>query len=254
MKILFPLPTLDFEPTESAVPWRALVEAGHEVIFATPDGAAAKPDPRVLSGRGFGPWRPFLRAGRHARDLCAEMQASAGFRAPLPFAALESLSFDGMILTGGHAPGMKTYLDAEIVHRVVATHMLADKPVGAICHGVLAVARARHPDTGQSVLHGRRSTSLTRTQELTAWGLTGLWLGNYYRTYPKTVQAEVTEALAAPEHFVPGPFSIRREGPQQERGFVLRDGNYLSARFYVDTYRFARAYVELLAEHTAHRP
>lgn len=248
MKILFPMPTFDFEPTESAVPWRALVDAGHEVVFATPEGAPARPDHRVLSGRGFGPWRPFLRAGRHARELCAEMEASPAFLNPLPYAALASESFDGLVLTGGHAPGMKSYLDAEAVHRIVAVHMMADKPVGAICHGVLAVARARHPDTGQSVLHGRRSTSLTRAQELTAWSLTGLWLGSYYRTYARTVQAEVTAALATPDHFVAGPFSIRREGPGQERGFVLRDGNYLSARFYVDTYRFARAFVELLAE------
>jgi protease I len=254
MRILFPLPTEDFEPTESAVPWRALTDAGHAVVFATPDGRPARPDERVLTGRGFGPWRPFLRAGRHARALCEEMQASEAFNAPLPYAALDADDFDGLVLTGGHAPGMRTYLDSEIVHGVVARHMSAGKPVGAICHGVLAAARARDPETGRSVLHGRKSTSLTAAQELTAYGLTGLWLGRYYRTYAKTVQREVVEALATPRDFAAGPFNILREGPARpERGFVLRDGNYVSARFYLDTYKFARVFLDVLAEHEAVR-
>jgi hypothetical protein len=29
---------------------------------------------------------------------------------------------------------------------------------------------------------------------------------------------------------------------------VLRDDNYVSARFYVDTYKFARVFLEVLAE------
>ena len=250
MRILFPLPTEDFEPTESAVPWRVLTDAGHTVAFATPDGQPARPDSRVLTGRGFGPWRPFLRAGRHARALCDEMQGCEAFRSPLPYTAVDADDFDGLVLTGGHAPGMRSYLDSELVHAVVSRHMRAGKPVGAICHGVLAAARARDPETGRSVLHGRKSTALTATQELTAYGLTGLWLGRYYRTYEKTVQREVVEALASPKDFAAGPFNILREGPTRpQRGFVLRDGNYVSARFYVDTYKFAQVFLEVLADH-----
>lgn len=250
-KIVFPLPAEGFEPTESAVPWRALLDAGHEVVFATPDGRPARPDDRVLTGRGFGPWRPFLRATAHARALCAQMEASPAFQSPVAYVDLEADAYDGLLLTGGHAPGMRSYLDAEAVHRLAAAHMKADKPVGAICHGVLAVARARDPETGRSVLHGRRSTALLKSQELAAWGLTGLWLGRYYRTYERTVQAEVEEALGGRAAFVRGPMSLAltREGPHRlDHGFVLRDGNYLSARYYVDTYRFAQAYVALLAE------
>ncbi len=249
MRVLLPLPTHDYEPTETSVPWRALRDAGHEVVFATPDGAPARPDPRVLTGRGFGPWRPFLRATRHARSLHDEMAASDAFHHPLPHDALAADDFDAVVVTGGHAPGMRTLFESAPVQRLVAAHMLGDKPVGAICHGVLVVARAQDPATGRSVLHGRRTTALLKSQELTAWGMTALWLGSYYRTYPTPVQAEVTAALASPRDFVPGPFTIRREGPARPRvGFVVRDGNYVSARYYVDTYRFARELVALLAE------
>src|SRR6516165_5940832 len=35
--------------------------------------------------------------------------------------------------------------------------------------------------------------------ELTAWTLTRLYLGDYFRTYPETVEDEVRAALSAPE-------------------------------------------------------
>ena len=39
-KILMPLPSRDFDPTETGVPWRVLTERKHELVFATPDGSA----------------------------------------------------------------------------------------------------------------------------------------------------------------------------------------------------------------------
>ena len=49
----------------------------------------------------------------------------------------------------------------------------AGKPVGAICDGVLLAARSSlHP--GKSVLHGKKTTALTKQMELIAWRLTRL--------------------------------------------------------------------------------
>jgi protease I len=248
VRIAFPLPNEGFDPTESSVPWQALVEAGHEVVFATPDGRPAEADARILTGRGFGPWRFFLRARPHARETYARMAASDAFQHPLDYAHLDAAHFDGVILTGGHAPSMKPYLESEAVQKFVAELMLADKPVGAICHGVLIPARARDPQTGRSILYGRMTTALTRAQEMTAWAMTGLWLRRYYRTYELTVEDEVTKALASPRDFIPGPFTMVREGPDKRIGFTVRDGNYLSARLFMDAYRFGREFVAMLAE------
>jgi putative intracellular protease/amidase len=252
VRILFPLPSRGFDPTESSVPWKSLIEAGHEVVFATPDGRPSAADPRILSGRGFGPFRYWLRACPHARELYAEMEASEAFRHPLPYVELDPDDFDGVVLTGGHASDMKSYLESKLVQALVVAHMQAGKPVGAICHGVLIPARAIDPETGKSILHGRKSTALTKAQELSAWAMTGLWLRSYYRTYKQTVQAEVSEALAQAEDFETGSFTISREGPDKpEVGFAMRDGNYVSARYYVDAYRFAELYLSVLAERTA---
>jgi hypothetical protein len=49
-RILIPLPNRDFDPSEVAISWRALRDAGHKIGFATPDGSGAAADPRMLSG------------------------------------------------------------------------------------------------------------------------------------------------------------------------------------------------------------
>jgi putative intracellular protease/amidase len=252
VRILFPLPSRGFDPTETSIPWKALIDAGHEVVFATPDGRLATADPRILTGRGFGPFRQWLRARPHAREVYRQMEASEAFRHPLPYVELDPDDFDGVLLTGGHAKDMKSYLESEAVQALVIAHMKAGKPVGAICHGVLIPARAIDPETGKSILHGRKTTALTKKQELSAWAMTGLWLGSYYRTYKQTVQDEVTRALARPEDFETGSFTAAREGPDKpEVGFAVRDGNYVSARYYVDAYRFAELYLSVLAEQSS---
>jgi hypothetical protein len=118
--------------------------------------------------------------------------------------------------------------------------------VGAICHGVVLAARSRAANGG-SVLLGRRTTALTRQMELTAWALTALWLGSYYRTYPTPVQDEVSAALASRTDFITGPMTITRDAPSKLRaGFTVRDGHYLSARWPGDAHRFANEFAVML--------
>ncbi len=240
----------DFDPTESAIPWKVLTEAGHEVVFATPDGQPARADERMVSGRGLSIFKAMLKARVDAVEAYALMCEDAHFQSPCcAYAQLGEQSFDGLLLPGGHAPGMKTYLESGSLQQAVALAFVANKPVGAICHGVIVAARSQDPSTGLSSLHGRKSTALPRAMELSAWALTCLWLGNYYRTYPETVEAEVRRRLADPRDFDAGPSSLLRDSPQHlKRGFVVRDGNYLSARWPGDAYRFAQQFCAMLDE------
>lgn len=244
--ILLPLPAEGYDPTETAIPWKLLGERGHQLRFATPDGRPAQADPRMLDGRDLGLWAPLLRAAAPAVQAHAAMVASAAFQQPMRYADLATTRFDALLLPGGHAPGMKVYLESTALQGLVAAHFAADKPVAAICHGVLLAARSKRAD-GRSVLHGRRTTGLTRQLELTAWLMTAAWLGRYYRTYPTPLQTEVEAALARREDFDAGPPALRRDTPEHlGRGFVLRDGNYVSARWPGDVHAFALAFAELL--------
>jgi protease I len=252
--VLIPIPNRDFDPTETAVPWKILSARGHSVVFATPDGHPGEADPRMLDGHGLGPLKPVLIAGENARRAYAEMAGCAEFRSPRPYADAGVDDFDGLLLPGGHAPGMRPYLESAQLQALVAAAFACCKPVGAICHGVLLAARARTAQ-GRSVLFGRKTTALTRQMELSAWALTALWLGSYYRTYPTPVQDEVSAALASPGDFVAGPMSTRRDAPNRlAAGFTVRDGRYLSARWPGDAHRFGNELALLLEESTQLEP
>ncbi len=246
--VLMPLPSRDFDPTETGVPWLELTRRGHQVRFATPDGSIAEADPRMVHGTGLGPLKAVLRADANGRAAYEAMSRDAFFSNPWNYERARSEKIDGLLLPGGHAPGMRVYLESTTLQAIVTQAFERNIPVGAICHGVVLAARAK-TSTGRSVLFGRRTTALTRNLELTAWALTAAWLGKYYRTYPETVQSEVTRALETPTHFDTGPLAIRRDSPEHtEYGFTVRDGNYLSARWPGDAHRFAADYASMLEQ------
>lgn len=254
-RVLLPLPAVDFDPTEVAVPSAALRAAGHDVVFATPDGTRAAADPRMVTGEGLGPWRGVLRADARGRAAYDALVTQAAFAEPVSYAAAwknGASAYDALLLPGGHAPGMRAYLESSQVHAMAAGMMAADKPVAAICHGVVALARATGPG-GHSVLHGRHATALLARQELLAWGMTALWLGRYYRTYDETVEAEVRRALG-PGTFESGQTPLFRDGPHAlGRGFVVQDEALLTARWPGDAHAFAAALCAMLAARSAAR-
>jgi hypothetical protein len=130
-------------------------------------------------------------------------------------------------------------------------------------------ARSISKRTGRSVLFGYQTTSLTLAFEKSAWSvgrIARFWDPHYYRTYLEeggqpagfmSVQQEVTRALARPEDFRDVP----REDPHYRRktsglardtmddetpAFVVRDRNYVSARWPGDAHTFARTFAGML--------
>ncbi|MBK9034148.1 MAG: DJ-1/PfpI family protein [Myxococcales bacterium] len=244
-RLWMPLPDHDFDVTEVAVPWKLATEAGHEVVFATEAGATPAADPLLLRGVLFGK----LGAYPEPKAFYQELTEAPAFMRTVPWADLDVAGFDGLILPGGHAPGMKQYLGAPALHAQVARFWQLGRPVGAICHGVLALARSVDPTTGASVLAGARTTCLPKYMERSAYLLTFWKLGRYYRTYPAYVEDEVKAALADPaRQFERGPRTTTQRGTRDDDDatFVVEDGRYVSARWPGDAYRFARAFLARL--------
>lgn len=245
MRVLLPLPDRDFDTTEVAVPWRLLTERGHAVTFATERaGTVPECDPRLLTGVIAG------RLGAEDEPIAfyEEMTAAPEFRDPVAWADVEPARFDGLVLPGGHARGMRQYLGSARLRAKVAEFWSLGRPVGAICHGVLVLARTVDPATGRSVLHDRRTTCLPKYMERSAFLATAWRLGRYYRTYPAYVQDEVVAALGDPDRFERGPRGTRR-GTREDDGpaFVVEDRNYVSARWPGDAYLFAKRFEAQLA-------
>ena len=243
-RVLVPLPHRDFDTTEVAVPWKVLTEAGWDVVFATERGATPACDPRLLTGVLFGK----LGAAPDALACYRELEQAPAFQAPLAWDALDVADYAGLLLPGGHAPGMKQYLGSEVLQSRIAAFWFSGRPVAAICHGVLVLARAKDPATGASVLAGTRTTCLPKYMERTAFLITCWRLGRYYRTYPAYVQDEVTAALGDPALFERGPRTLTKRGTRDDDGptFVVEDGRYVSARWPGDAWAFARRFLARL--------
>ena len=282
-RILMPIPLLDFDPTEVAVSWKILTGRGHHVQFATQDGSPGRADDIMLDGAGLDPWSRIpglgqlrligrlLRANADARRAHAEMIASAAFQQPLRWDVCTIANVDGLLLAGGHrARGMRPYLESDVLQTLIAEAFENAKPVAAICHGVLLVARSRRAN-GHSVLHGRRTTALTWKLEKAADGLARVsrwWDRTYYRTYTEkpgqprgamSVQAEVTRALASPADFLDVPAGcayyrrktdgLHRDSPgDTDPAWVVTDGNYVSARWPGDAHLFAATFADLVEQ------
>ena len=281
-RVIIPLPSLDFDPTEVAVSWRVLTKMGHDVRFATADGRRAEADRIMLDGIGLDPWGRvpglrrlpliglMLRANRDARAAYEEMAASKAFFAPLPWDEVGTAAFDAILLPGGHrARGMRDYLESAVLQQRVANFFAADRPVAAICHGVLLAARSKGVG-GRSVLHGRRTTALTWRLEKAADGIARIgrwWDRDYYRTYPDgpgqprgymSVEQEVTRALASPDDFIDVPpdapdYRRKTDGLHRDTtadarpAWVVVDGNYVSARWPGDAHTFAATFGRMLS-------
>lgn len=242
--VLIPLPSADFDPTEVAIPYQIIKH--HRVTFATPDGKVAAADPIMLDGKGLGYLAPMLRADAVAVKAYREMVNSHVFNHPISYSAINASNFHAILLPGGHAPGMKLYLESEILKKVVSKMMDDKKIIGAICHGVVLAARS-------GILKDKKVTALPRRSELLAWYLTKKKMGDYYRTYPDTtVEEEVRAALSSPQDFQSGPPTFVRDTAKKLwPGFVVRDQNLLTARWPGDAHRFGFEFHAMLKEEQA---
>lgn len=191
------------------------------------------------------------------------MLASPEYRRPTAWAETDLQGVDGLLLPGGHrARGMRSYIESDVVQRLVVEAFRREILVAAICHGVLLLARTVDPATSRSVLYGRKTTALTWELERRAWRmtrLTRLWDPDYYRTYVEkpgepvgymSVQAEVTRALRSPDDFrdvavgstdwrLKTSGMMRDSASNARPAFVVDDDSYISARWPGDTHTFA---------------
>lgn len=234
-RVLICIPDRDFDVTEVATPWHRFREAGFRVVFATEAGAIGQADPRLLTGVVFGQ----LGAAPDAIERYHRMVQSPEFQHPVRWSDVDAATFSALVLPGGHAQGMKQYLESLEVRVIAQVFLAAAKPVGAICHGVVVLARTQDPVSGKSVLFKRQVTGLLKVLERAAYFATFWKLGTYYRTYPAYVQDEIEKALASPRQF--------QTGRAAWLPFAVRDGNLITARWPKDAELFAAEIIHALA-------
>lgn len=232
--VLIPLPDRDFDPTESATPWHVCVDRGWKATFATENGKVAEADPRLLMGFVRGP----LGAGPMGLRDYKRMTQATEYQHPIKYGDIQVDDYDAILLIGGHAPGMKQFLESRVLQENVVQFFKKGKGIGAICHGLLVLSRAIDPDTGKSVLYDYRTTSLTKLLEQIGYVSTFWLLGRRFRTYDMYVADEVKSVLRERRQYSSGiiPFP-----------HVVVDRNLVTSRYWLfDAMSYSIRFAEMV--------
>jgi putative intracellular protease/amidase len=232
--ILMPLPDHDFDPTEAAIPWKVLHSKGWGISFCTERGDIAEADANKFKG----PLPGLISASAETRDAYHEMVKDTAFHHPIPYEEINASQFRAILLPGGDGLRMRQILDSGPLRQKVLDFWRQNKLVGAICHGILVLARTIDPDTGHSILYGRKVTALPKRLDRAAYKLDS-WLSKHgYIMYSECVADEVRACLKSSDDLIPGPGIFAP--------YAFTDGNLVTARYYLDAHEFAEQFVKAL--------
>ena len=234
--ILMPLPDWDFDPTEAAIPWKECSSHGWSVAFSTEHGNIAQGDTHKLKG----PLPGLLSASAKARAAYQQMTQDSSYQHPISYAEIDPDRYQAILLPGGDTLRMRQYLESTVLQNKVLQFWQQGKLIGAICHGVLVLARTIDPQTGRSVLYGLKVTSLPKSLDRTGYLLDSWLLKRGYLIYSCCVAEEVRTCL---EH--PGDFST---GPGILVPYVVSDGNLVTSRWYLDAELFSERFADELQQ------
>jgi putative intracellular protease/amidase len=123
---------------ETAVPSLALLDAGYEIVLATPDGTKPHIDPVSDSVDHFGGDEA---AYDRARDFFANHPAMNDVRTLRSVVKGGLDGFVGVFVPGGHAPVVDLMHDRD-AGTILRHFHAAAKPTALLCHGPVVVAAA----------------------------------------------------------------------------------------------------------------
>ena len=234
--IVMPLPDHDFDPTEAAIPWQVCTSRGYRVAFSTEHGKVAQGDLLKLKG----PLPGLLTAGKQARAAYQQMSQEPAYQHPIPYAEIDPDGYQAILLPGGDTPRMRQYLENPVLQGKVLQFWQRGKLIGAICHGVLVLARTIDPQTGRSILYGHKVTAVPRSLDRTGYLLDSWLIRRGYLTDPHCVSEEVRACLEQPEDLSFGSSILVP--------YVVADGSLVTSRWYMDAGLFAQRFAELLEQ------
>jgi putative intracellular protease/amidase len=166
------------------------------------------------------------------------MTEDQSYQHPIPYAEIDPDRYNALLLPGGDALRVRQYLESAELQSKTLRFWQQGKLIGAICHGILVLARTIDPQTGRSVLYGRKVTAIPKSLDRFVY-LFDKWLVKHgYIMYSSCVAEEVRACLQRPEDFSAGPGILAP--------YVVSDGNLITSRWYMDADLFAGRFVDEL--------
>lgn len=140
---------------EFAMPYKAVTEAGHEVVVATPGGVTPNVDMMSL--------RPSMAGGEEgALELEEIIRSAEAMRRPLKLSDVRLEDYDAVYLPGGHGPMSDLAYDAD-VGRLLTAQLASGRPLAIVCHAPASLLATRIH--GESPFKGYRVTGFTNEEE-----------------------------------------------------------------------------------------
>ncbi|MGS2644380.1 DJ-1/PfpI family protein [Streptosporangium sp. LJ11] len=140
---------------EFAAPYKALTDAGHQIVVATPNGVVPYVDMMSL--------RPEMAGGAQAAiDLEEIIRSAEVMRRPIELADARLDDYDAVYLPGGHGPMEDLCADAD-AGRLLTAALASGKPLAIVCHAPAAMLATRIH--GVSPFAGYRVTAFTNEEE-----------------------------------------------------------------------------------------
>ncbi|MFB4295037.1 type 1 glutamine amidotransferase domain-containing protein [Actinomadura sp. NTSP31] len=140
---------------EFAAPYKALTEAGHQIVVATPGAVVPTVDMMSL--------RPEMAGSAQAAlDLEAIIRTAEEMRRPIRIADARLEDYDAVYCPGGHGPMEDLCVDAD-TGRLLTAALASGKPLAIVCHAPAAMLATRI--RGVSPFAGYRITAFTNEEE-----------------------------------------------------------------------------------------
>jgi len=138
---------------EFASPYYVFKDGGAEITLASPKGGLPPVEPKSELSQFQTEATIRLGADTAAKSLLANT---------VQLASVKASEFDVVFYPGGHGPVWDLAEDKASI-ALIEEMATANKPVGAVCHGVAAFRHTKL--NGKPLVHGRKVTGLTNTEE-----------------------------------------------------------------------------------------
>lgn len=132
---------------EYAIPRRVFLDAGFEIVTASPKGGKAPVDPRST------------QEGDIDREALAELENTT-----MLLEAGDAGGYDAIFIPGGHGT-MFDLAESQALKTLLSEFDAQDKIVAAVCHGPAAFVDAIRAGESRTLVEGRRITAFTDSEE-----------------------------------------------------------------------------------------
>ncbi len=139
---------------EFAGPYYTFLEAGAEIVLASPQGGQPPVDP-MSTGADY--------QTEFTRRLDADEAAQVRLAATVRLDGVSQEGFDTVFYSGGHGPLWDLAEDRHSAE-LIQSFLAAGKPIALVCHAPGVLRHAKAPN-GKPLVEGRRVTGFANTEE-----------------------------------------------------------------------------------------